>query len=409
MTGRSAFLCDLCGSSRPPAPILDLGDQPICNAFLTKGSLTKPETRFPLKMVRCRSCNLVQLSEKAPRKVVFGARYNYLSGTTAVLVRFFDSVADLVVRELQLSDKALVCDIGSNDGSLLKSFKARGCRVIGVEPTPKPARKARASGIPTVQDYFTLESARRVKSEVGQADVVTAFNVLAHTDQLRSMMSGVVDLMKEGSFFVSQSHYLPSLIEKLEYDTIYHEHLRYYTLASLRKLHELYGLHVFDAQTNDIYGGSVLVFASKKPRPPSPSMEKISRREAAYESSEVYARFRHDAETNARKLRSMLVDLKRKGASIAGVGAPMKSSTLLNFSRIGPEILDYLAEVNPLKIGTYSPGVHIPVVDEKRFFDSPPDYALILSWNVADDIMAKMRGAGFDGKFIIPIPKPSIV
>lgn len=406
---KTNLTCQLCLSSDSLAEVLDLGHQPICNAVLSKETLNAPEINYPLKLYVCKKCYLVQLIDVVSARTVFCIDYNYLSSTTPALVRYFQALAGKIVDTFAVKQNEIVCDIGSNDGTFLRFFKDKKVNVIGVEPTPVPAQIATNNGVLTIQEFFKEEIGDRLVSNYGKMRVVTAMNVLAHNNDVHSFLEGVKKLMGPDSVFVSQSHYLPALVERLEYDTIYHEHLRYYTLATLKKLFDMHGFHVFHAEINDIYGGSILTYCSISDMAPGKNVAEILNSETKYEKLETYIEFAKLVRKNARVLVRMLSDLKDEGKCIVGVGAPMKASTLLNYCHIGPDILDYLSEVNPLKIGKYTPGVHIPIVDETSLMDSQPDYALILSWNVSKDIMMKLRQKGYTGKFIIPIPKPSII
>lgn len=401
--------CQLCLTNDSIIEILDLGHQPICNAVLSEESLNAPEISYPLKLFVCRKCFLVQLQDVVPAKAVFGADYNYLSGSTPSLVRYFQMLAEKIVRMFDVKSAETVCDIGSNDGTFLNAFKQKNVNVIGVEPTPLPAKLAVDNGVPTVQEFFTEEIGDRLVREYGKMRVVTAINVLAHNNDVHGFLEGVKNLMNSESVFVSQNHYLPALMERLEYDTIYHEHLRYYTLTTLKKLFDMHGLYLVDAEINEVYGGSILSFCSTKKTEPSQNAQAILDSELKYQEMKTYTDFAEQVRKNARSLVRLLMDLKDEGKCIAGIGAPMKASTLLNYCHIGTDILDYLAEVNPLKIGKYSPGGHIPIVDEHILFSSQPDYALILSWNLSKDLITKLRKKGYRGKFIIPIPQPHIL
>ena len=405
--GAPGFVCQLCGSKDTPFVVLDLGLQPICNAFLTAKELSQAEEKYPLKMVLCNRCRLAQLADRIPEQAVFGPNFNYLSGSSKALLRYFRNFSETEVRRFDLGGRS-VCDVGSNDGSLLSYFKRAGCTVVGVEPTPLPAKQAYAIGVTTIQAYFTESVATTIVRKFGTMKLVTAMNVVAHASEIESFLNGVRRLMGRDGTFASQSHYLPFLIERLEYDTIYHEHLRYYTLATLRNLFGRFGLTVFDAETNEIYGGSILVHASTRTRPPSEGMIRLLKKESRFLELPVYKAFRKEVEGNSRRLRALLVGLRRKGKTIVGIGAPMKSSTLLNYCHLGPDLIAYLTEVNPLKIGTFSPGVHIPVVPDERILEDSPDYAVLLSWNMAEDIIQKFRDKGYGGKFIIPVPRPRV-
>jgi hypothetical protein len=401
--------CQLCLSENSLIQILDLGEQPICNAVLSEEVLDATESFYPLKLYICENCYLLQLKDVIPAKTVFCTDYNYLSGTTTALVAYFQTLAARIISQFNVKNSDFVCDIGSNDGTFLGGFRNFKINVIGVEPTPIPAKMANDKGILTVQEFFKESVGKQLAVKYGCMKVVTAMNVLAHNNDVHSFLNGVSELMNEDSIFISQSHYLGALIEKLEYDTVYHEHLRYYSLKTLKTLFDMHGLHLFHAELNEIYGGSILCFCSKKEFPMSKDTQKILKEEIKYQSLSTYLDFGQKVRVNGEALLKLLTKLKGDGNRIVGIGAPMKSSTLLNYCHVGPNILDYLAEVNPLKIGKYLPGVHIPIVDEKTLYDSPPDYAMILSWNVSKDIIANLRKNGYHGKFIVPIPQPKII
>jgi hypothetical protein len=404
-----SLTCQLCLSRDSLTEILDLGHQPICNALLSADNIDEPEITYPLKLFVCKNCHLVQLLDVVSARTVFCHDYNYLSGSTPALVRYYHSLAERVTTMFNLGQNDFVCDIGSNDGTFLVQFKDKHVKVIGVEPTPFPARIARENGVPTYGNFFTKKISHKIVRRHGTMRVVTAMNVLAHNDDVHGFLDAVITLMDKKSVFISQSHYLASLIQRLEYDTIYHEHLRYYTLSTLKKLFDQHGLNLFRAEKNDVYGGSILTFCSLDERTPEQNVAELLSTERKFEDLDLYREFSEKIKQNSRELTRLLLELKDAGKRIVGIGAPMKASTMLNYCRIGPEILDYLAEVNPLKIGKYSPGSHIPIVDESVLFHSQPDYALIFSWNVSEDIITKFRQKGYNGKFIIPIPTPTVI
>ena len=234
-------------------------------------------------------------------------------------------------------------------------------------------------------------------------------NVLAHTDNINEFLHEVVSLMGPGSIFVSQSHWLISLIQHSEFDTIYHEHLRYYTLKSLTYLYAQHGLRVIDAEVNDFYGGSILVSATKDSNLKQGDLATVLDQENQTDVVESLKTMKTKLLNNKSSLLKLLVELKQSRKKIIGVGAPMKASTLLNFYGITPDLMDYIAEVNPLKIGTLVPGVRITVIDEKSVFCNPPDYAIILSWNMADRIIENYRSNGYKGQFILPVPEMRVI
>ncbi len=403
--------CQLCGSS-DPIEILDLGDQPICNAVLTAQQLTEKEPVYPLKVYVCPKCYLMQLDNKVPKETVFGKNYNYLTGSSPELVKYFDELANRIIQRFNITESDIILDIGCNDGTFLEGFKNATHALLGVEPTQEPAKIAREKGIIIHQHFF-----ENVLFVEPYPKIISAMNVLAHVSDIHKFLDNVKASMSKNSVFVSQSHYLPALVEKLEYDTIYHEHLRYYTLTSICELFRMHGLFVFDAEIVDVYGGSIIVYA--KIAKETHSMEerqvmaittaKIFASEMKYQKLETYIEFANQTRLNAEKLKNYLNKLKAKGKHIIGVGAPMKASTLLNYCKIGTETLDYIDELNPLKIGTYTPGTHIPIIDENTMSFNSPDYALILSWNFTDTIISKWRKRGYKGGFIIPEPEFHVI
>ncbi len=400
--------CQLCGKQSLKL-VLDLGEQPICNSLLSKQNLKEHEAVYPLRLYVCTSCWLAQLQKSAPQEEVFGSNYNYLSGTSKELVSYFKGFADKLKAEVKLGKSDLVVDIGGNDGTLLANFKDTGALLLNVEPTPLPAKACKERGIKTLERYFDTRAAEYISKYMGKAKVVLAFNVLAHCYDVKDFLSGVKTILAEDGVFITQSHYLPALIEQLEFDTIYHEHLRYYTLTTLSKLLSLHRLYVCHAEINDVYGGSILTYCSTANTRDDRTDIPIIASEKKYRKLSTYLDFHDQVVNNAFRLINYLRNLKASGKRIVGVGAPMKSATLLNYCGIGTSLLDYLTEVNPLKIGKLSPGTRIPIVDEEEMFKNPPDYGLLLSWNFAEEIVRKLRAKGFKGGFIHPIPQFHVI
>ncbi len=404
-------VCQVCGSSELKE-VLNLGLQPLCNEFKPASLLNTPEVYYPLSLAYCTSCDLVQLSYVISTNQVFGEQYTYLTGSTKPLVDYYDELAAKLVKRFDLVKGDLVVDIGSNDGTFLKAFKRFGLEVLGIEGTPKAAAIAIDGGIPTINRFFGKGMSDLVKKEVsdpGRIKLITAMNVLAHSDNINDFINEIRQLMNPGTIFISQSHYLHALLENLQFDTIYHEHLRYYSLKSIAKLFSRHGLVAFDADFTKIYGGSIIVYASLQEIAPQINLSKMMMHEHEIDIIKEFQDMKTLILKNKAELLSLLIGCQKRGEHVIGVGAPMKASTLLNFYGITPDLVDYLAEVNPLKIGTFSPGVRIPVLDERLISYEHVDYAIILSWNIADQIMEAYRRKGFKGKFIIPIPTMRIV
>ena len=303
-------------------------------------------------------------------------------------------------------------EIGSNDGTFLRALKERDLQVLGVEGAQVAATAALNQDILTIPRFFGKDIGPSISENIAAGSaikLIVAMNVLAHTDNLNDFLIEVKDLMKPDTVFVSSSHWLVELVRQFAFDTIYHEHLRYYTLSSLTGVLSRCGLHVYDAEKTEFYGGSVLSFAATQPTPPSEAMLGILEEE---EQVDVVQSLRNMGQTmlkNKMALLNLLFNLNGEGKRVAGIGAPMKSSTLLNYYGITSDLVQYLTEINPHKVGTAVPGVGIPVLEEGVLFDEQPEYALLLSWNMADHIIPKYREMGYKGKFILPIPEPKVI
>jgi SAM-dependent methyltransferase len=366
---------------------------------------------YPLELLRCGACGLVQIGFEVAPEVLFPHSYPYLSGSTRILRDNFADLCREAAPLVGLKSGDLVLDIGSNDGSLLSNFKNAGYRVLGVEPS-QAGDVARRNHIDTVTAYFGRESARALRESHGAARLVTAANVFAHIGDIHAVVDGLVDLLAPDGVFVSESHYLLDLVETLQYDTIYHEHLRYYHLGSLARLLAEHGLEVFHVKRIPTHGGSIRVYAVRKGqrRVDSTVAERLADESArGITDGAALFDFRRRCLQSKLDLNSLLGQVKRAGARIHGIGAPSRASTLINYVALDEGTLDCVLEIaTSYKLGKYIPGTRIPVVDEKRLFEEQPDYALLLSWHIADELVAILRGKGYRGKFIVPLPRPRI-
>jgi len=410
MTGRK-LVCQVCGLGGMER-LLDLGNQPLCNDFLPAGDAPGPQTYYPLCICFCQPCSLVQLDYVIPTEFSFGDQYTYLTGSSESLIEYYSQLAQKLTGKFGLRPGDTVIEIGSNDGTFLKAFQSLGMEVLGIEGASKSCEIAVEGGIPTVQQFFGHGIADTIKNRLqpgSKVRLVVAMNVLAHTDNINEFLTEVGNLMEDDTVFVSQSHWLAALVRKFEFDTIYHEHLRYYTLTSLMRLFLRHGLHVEDAELVEFYGGSILVYTRKSAQGESQGVKSILAEEAEINILDSLRDMKQVLLNNRARLLSLLVDLKNAGKRVVGIGAPMKASTLLNFYGVTPDLLGSIGEVNQLKIGTVVPGVRIPVVDEEVLFEEQPEYALILSWNMADFLMPKFRSRGYQGKFILPVPQVEVI
>jgi hypothetical protein len=399
--------CQVCGHA-PLETVLSLGYMPPVNQMVLIGEVPRQLPWFPTTLLHCHKCELVQLGLAVDPVIIFPPEYPYTSGTTKLLRDNFADLQRESAAMLALSGKDLVIDIGSNDGTLLSNFKNGGQRVLGIEPTDV-GDIANQRGIPTIKRYFGLDTARQVRREHGPASVVTAANCFAHMEDVHAIVDGIVELLKPDGVFISESHYLIPLLDTLQYDTIYHEHLRYYSLSSLKYLLEMHDLEVFHARPIPSHGGSIRVYAARRgAHPVEASVRHMLAEEPRGQAmTKRLAAFRNDVVLSKLKLLSMLGGLKEKGARIAGISAPSRASTLVNYVGLDEGLIDYVCEIQgSLKIGKYMPGTRIPVVDEARLFEEQPDCALILSWHIADELARKLKAKGFRGKLITPLPEP---
>lgn len=392
---------------------LDLGFTPPADQFLRKDQINEPETYYPLRVVSCRDCGLIQLSHVVSPEVLYRHDYPYESSITMTGRLHWAEFAKSVTKRFALSLNDLVIDIGSNVGVLLEEFKSNGTRVLGVDPASNIVRIAEKRGIETMCEFFNIDVAQQILNEKGPASVITGTNVVAHIDDLDSMVRAISLLLKPGGIFIFEAPYFVNLINSLQYDTIYHEHLSYLSVKPLVKFFRRFNMEIFDIEQRDIHGGSFRVYVSEAGRMPvSPVVGELLKQEEDMRlySHEVLNKFAKDVEQNRQDILWLLRSLKHDNRRIVGVSAPAKGMTLLNYARIGTETLDFITEKSKLKIGRFSPGTHIPVVSDDELLKEMPDFALLLAWNFADEIMnnlAEYRKEG--GKFIIPIPYPKIV
>ncbi len=392
--------------------VLSLGPTPLANAFLHESEKNLPEQYFPLDVYVCKECSLVQLLDVVDPRVLF-KDYVYVSSTSPVFVAHFNDFARQVFDRFRLSQNSLVIDIGSNDGILLRPFKSLGARVLGVEPDHSIGAVARKAGVDTISEFFSPALAKKILKKYGKVDIITATNVFAHVDDIHSLARGVGRLLKKSGVFIIEVPYLVDFLEKNLFDTVYHEHLSYFSVTALHAFFEGAGMTIIDVQKVPSHGGSLRVFVqnAKTASVPKSSVRAFLSAEKKLKLHEenIYKEYQKRIGQNRIKLLTLLHDLKKKGKTIAGYGAPAKGNTLLNFFAIGNEILEFIVDDSPHKQGRYTPGKRIPIVSSAELQQNPPDYLLIIAWNFSDSIMKKnetFRKKG--GKFIIPVPEPRI-
>lgn len=401
--------CQVCGSTALES-IVFVGYLPPVNTMPPVGARPAEQPAYPAELLRCQACTLVQLGLVVDPAILFPPTYPYTSGTTRILRENFADLCRESTSLLGLEKGDLVVDIGSNDGTLLGNFKDAGFSVCGVEPT-NASKIALGQGIPTHVAFFGKRAVEHVLREHGRAKVVTAANVFAHIEDVHEVVSGIAELLRPSGVFISESHYLASLVETLQYDTIYHEHLRYYSLRALQHLLREHGLEVFHARRIPTHGGSIRVYAARPgEREVRASVAEILAEEERILSPEGFRAFKQGMVMSKLGLQALLRDIKAAGKRVDGVGAPSRSSTLIHYVGLDDGIVDSVLEIKgSYKIGKYVPGTLIPVVDEDKLATDPPDYLLLFSWHIADELMPKLKRAGFKGDFIVPLPTPRLV
>ncbi|MFC1804611.1 class I SAM-dependent methyltransferase [Candidatus Omnitrophota bacterium] len=400
--------CQVCDSPDLKS-ILFLGYLPPVNKMPLIDELPKEQPSYPALLLSCRHCQLVQLGLIVDPKILFPAEYPYTSGTTRILRENFADLYKECRKMIKLDADDLVVDIGSNDGTLLSNFSGHH-RVQGITPE-EIGRSAIGKGIPTLISYFNQQAVEAVLKKEGKARLITATNVFAHIEDIHEITDCMLKLLDEKGVFICESHYLAALIETVQYDTIYHEHLRYYSLYSLEYLLKMHDLEIFHARRIATHGGSIRVYAARKGTyPVRASVAALLEEEGRVLSADKMLEFKEKVIASKLKLHSLLMDIKRQGKRIYGVGAPSRASTLVNYTGIDDGILDCVLEVKGShKIGKYIPGTMIPVQEESRLYKDQPGYLLLLSWHIADELIPKLKEKGYQGDFIIPLPEPRIV
>ncbi len=408
--------CRACGRTGLEL-ILSLGKMPLANRLLTREQLGEPEPTYPLDLVFCPNCTLVQITETVPPEKLF-REYLYLSSFSDTVLQNAADIARRLISQRKLGAGSLVVEIASNDGYLLQNYQQQDIAVLGIEPARNIAQVAQARGTATIAEFFDLALAQRLCAEGQQADVIHANNVVAHVADLHSVVAGIAALLKPDGVAVVENHYVKDLIDRVEFDSIYHEHLCYYSAASFQHLFARHGLVLVDVERLPIHGGSLRVFFQRADGPQTLLPQGAERVQALLAEEKVwdvhelafYQGFGDKVERLRRELLAQLHDIKQAGQRIAVYGASAKSTTLLNTFGIGSETLDYMVDRSTVKQGRYTPGTHLPIYAPERLLETQPDFVLLLAWNFADEIVTQQseyRRRG--GRFIVPIPALRVV
>lgn len=396
-------------------PFLDLGHAPPSNAYLSAAALRGPETWFPLRILVCESCWLVQTEDHAGREALFTDDYAYFSSFSSSWLAHSQRYVDAMIGRFELDADSMVVEIAANDGYLLQYVKAAGIPCYGVEPTASTAQAARDRGIDIVQRFFGVELGDELAEQGRAADLIAANNVLAHVPDINDFVSGFSALLKPQGVATFEFPHLLRMVQENQFDTAYHEHYSYLSLTAVSRIFAANGLAVFDVESLGTHGGSLRVYAQRRDTGKhelSGAVERIlaEERQAGMEMPEFYSRFQQQAERVKNDLLAFLVELRRSGKRVAAYGAAAKGNTLLNFAGVRPDLLPYVVDLNPAKQDKYLPGSHIPIVAEAVLREDRPQYVLILPWNLKAEVSAQLDYARqeWHAKLVTAIPSLSI-
>jgi predicted TPR repeat methyltransferase len=404
--------CRICNAALKDT-FVDLGKSPLCESFLTARQLDEMEPYFPLRVMVCADCFLVQLKAYVTPEHIFN-EYAYFSSYSTSWVAHAKAYCEMITKRLGLGPHSLAVELASNDGYLLQHFLPLGVPVLGIEPAANVAKVAQDKGIPTDVNFFDLHFAEAMVRRGQQADLIIGNNVLAQIPDVTSFVAGMQRLLKPEGVITLEFPHLERLMAETQFDTIYHEHFSYFSLITIEQMAAIHHLKIIDVEELKTHGGSLRVYLARaeSAHAPAPAVAALLAREraAGLDKIATYAAFSDDVRAVKRDLVVLLSRLKSEGKTIVGYGAPGKGNTLLNYCGIGTDLLDFTVDRNPYKHGRFTPGMQIPILPVDALDAAKPDYVLILPWNLKDEIMAQMSHIGAWGaKFIVPIPRAAIV
>lgn len=395
-------------------PLVDLATAPPSNAYLTQDKLHAPEKYFPLRVMVCTQCWLVQTEDYAGADELFDEDYAYFSSFSSTWLKHAEKYVSDMVERFGLNAHSHIIEVASNDGYLLQYAKARGIPCLGIEPTASTAQAARAKHLEIIEEFFGVKLAKQLAAQGKQADLTAANNVLAHVPDINNFVGGFATLLKPAGVATFEFPHLLNLIEQNQFDTIYHEHYSYLSLTAVQTIFMANGLAVFDVEELPTHGGSLRVYAQRSDvgqRPTSPNVAHLLAREKAVgmTGEAFYAHFQTRADKVKNDLLQFLLETKQEGKTVAGYGAAAKGNTLLNYAGVRPDLLPYVVDINPAKQNKFLPGCRIPIVSEAQLKQTRPDYVIILPWNLSNEVieqLAYIREWG--GKFVTAVPSLKI-